>query len=814
MNRAQYTIHLVPFVEWKRGSLSASRRRLYWLSEMEALLDTLERGAVRSIILGGSAVLIEDYLMFRPEAYDRIETLAAEGRLLIGPWYALPDSILAGGEALIRNLQIGLETAQLFGQPFKVGYLPGGSGHSAQLPQILRRFGIESALVTHGLGNEPPELIWSAPGGMSVALAYTQREFRSLEEFREALVPQSTGGHLLYFFSAYPLEARITRLMNEGGPDRVASSTLSAYLQGFSADLPRVAGQLRSPQRFPVAQGRLSAQMRLKQRSHAAEILLTRWMEPFAALESLLLPQTARRESAAMRLAWRRLLENQTTEILGGEATADALPDIEARFRESEQLADTLADMSLFGVSRFVDTASLSYEDYGAVVFNPSSTARTALIQYGDPLLTLIARDVPPLGYALCKADFAPEALESVEGDLVVENEFVRGKVDPAGPTLTLTDKVRGVDYPRLMILVSEGDQGDVRSYAPVGRGIHTARDLDVTLMESERTALYQRLKYTVRLSIDSTPEMAVLDVLHPVTYLLADIELLAVQGVPRLDVRVTIHNTLVDHRVRAHFALPFKAQTAHYDGTFEVRELPIEDLPPLYPPEGWAETPLGTLPQKAFVGVFDPLTPHNGLVIANRGLPEVEMLTNDMEQSEVALTLLRSVYMLHKAEGISTRDHERDDYTASSEDHSAALLGDNTAEFSLIPVAFGPGCFDEAWAYSEGPLRAEPVRRFRSGEAQPLPERGSLASVSDLRFRLTAAKLPEDAERGGFILRGFNYSAQEILVRLTPIRRFAQCEVCQLDESQTGGKLAVEASGAVEFYAAPGNLLTFWFHD
>ena len=41
--------------------------------------------------------------------------LVRGGRLLIGPWYVLPDEWLVSGEALVRNLCLGLARAAEFG---------------------------------------------------------------------------------------------------------------------------------------------------------------------------------------------------------------------------------------------------------------------------------------------------------------------------------------------------------------------------------------------------------------------------------------------------------------------------------------------------------------------------------------------------------------------------------------------------------------------------------------------------------------------------------------------------------------------------
>src|SRR5579871_6033984 len=86
----------------------------------------------------GEICSLEYYLSIRPEQFERIERLVRDGRLLIGPWYMQTDFRLGGIEAIIRNLMIGLQTADAIGRAMKVGYLLTSKELHGQLPQILK----------------------------------------------------------------------------------------------------------------------------------------------------------------------------------------------------------------------------------------------------------------------------------------------------------------------------------------------------------------------------------------------------------------------------------------------------------------------------------------------------------------------------------------------------------------------------------------------------------------------------------------------------------------------------------------------------
>ena len=168
------TLYIVPHTHWDREwylPYQTFRTRLVHL--MDRLLDILaSNGAYRHFMLDGQSILLEDYLEIRPERAAEIAYLVRANRLAIGPWYVLPDEFLVAPESLVRNLMLGDQICSRFGGKMLVGYVPDPFGHIGQLPQILRGFGIESAAVQRGLGEEPAELWWKSPDGSRVLLFY------------------------------------------------------------------------------------------------------------------------------------------------------------------------------------------------------------------------------------------------------------------------------------------------------------------------------------------------------------------------------------------------------------------------------------------------------------------------------------------------------------------------------------------------------------------------------------------------------------------------------------------------------------------
>ncbi|MCK4961620.1 MAG: hypothetical protein KAS19_03995, partial [Anaerolineales bacterium] len=167
-------LHIVPHTHWDREwylPFQSFRIKLVHLIDM--LLDILDHDpAFTHFTLDGQTIILEDYLEIRPERESDLIRHIRSGRLLIGPWYILPDEFLVSPEATVRNLLQGGSLCDRFGARMDIGYLPDPFGHIGQMPQILLGFGIEMAAFRRGLADEPCELWWQAPDGSRVLTAY------------------------------------------------------------------------------------------------------------------------------------------------------------------------------------------------------------------------------------------------------------------------------------------------------------------------------------------------------------------------------------------------------------------------------------------------------------------------------------------------------------------------------------------------------------------------------------------------------------------------------------------------------------------
>ncbi len=169
MDKNKKTGYIVSHTHWDREWRYTIWETREWLiSFIDELVDVLETGKYKGFMMDGQVVPILDYLEARPEMDERVRSLIKAGKLQVGPWYCLPDEYPVDGEAMVRNLLKGKKIAEELGQNTNIGYTPFGWGQTAQLPQIYKEFGMDTAFIGKRVNKErapKAEFKWQAPDG-------------------------------------------------------------------------------------------------------------------------------------------------------------------------------------------------------------------------------------------------------------------------------------------------------------------------------------------------------------------------------------------------------------------------------------------------------------------------------------------------------------------------------------------------------------------------------------------------------------------------------------------------------------------------
>ena len=385
MPESPFHVTIVSHTHWDREWYQPFQVFRFHLVELiDHLLDLLDNDpAYHSFLLDGQTILLEDYLAIRPERESDLRRHIADGRLMIGPWYILPDEFLVSPEATVRNLMLGAKDCARFGARMPVGYTPDPFGHISQLPQILAGCEIEAAALQRGLSDEPTELWWEAPDGTRLLLVYFRAGYGNLawapttsDAFTHAverqiaqLAPHAHTPHVLLMNGTdhmlpQPELPRLIAAANEQLTGQAALvhgtladhvTALQAHLDG-GADIPVIRGELRASKRSPVLPGVYSARLWIKQRNHACEVALERYAEPVSAFVRAL---GGPDRSGEIWRAWRYLIENHPHDSICGCSVDQVHAEMRTRFDWSQQIADQVTDAGLRDLAARVDQTRL-----------------------------------------------------------------------------------------------------------------------------------------------------------------------------------------------------------------------------------------------------------------------------------------------------------------------------------------------------------------------------------------------------------------------------------------------------------------------
>jgi len=438
---------IVSHTHWDRAwylPFQSFRHRLVRM--IDELITVLENDAnFRAFTLDGQTILLEDYLEIRPDQKPRLQQLIQSGRILIGPWYTMPDLFLVSGEAVIRNLQEGRNWCQEFGNYMAVGYLPDPFGHFAQMPQILQGFEIDSYLFMRGLDAETKDshgaiFNWQAPDGSTVLAIYEREGYfpagalghnsvfgrfegdtasldlaqQQVEQVLDTMLPLQAEETVLLSngFDHMPVQKEIPRILTQLNERlegiELTQGTIPEFVKTIkSENQPHqiYQGDLIGNADQPILASVYSTRMYLKQQNHIAQRLLSSYAEPISAwLDALGWGNDAR---PFLHHAWRLLLKNHPHDDICGCSVDGVHEDGESRFRQIEQIGEAVLAEQLETLLQqgFVAPQQTGNDTSDVFVWNPHPWEATYTVEttiyfpnpdgeWGEPL--------PPLALAGC----------------------------------------------------------------------------------------------------------------------------------------------------------------------------------------------------------------------------------------------------------------------------------------------------------------------------------------------------------------------------------------------------------------------------
>lgn len=472
--------HIISHSHWDREwYLPYERHHMLQVEFMDTLLDTIKKDEnFKSFHLDGQTIMIEDYLQVRPERKEELLQYIKEGRIHVGPWYILQDEWLTSSEANIRNLQVGMRDANLYGNVSKVGYFPDSFGNMGQAPQILSNAGIKSAAfgrgvkptgfnneVTEGSNFESQysEMYWEAPDGSRVlgvlfanwycngmevptdeeeAKKYWEQRLKDAEKF-------ASTDDLLFMNGCdhQPVQTDLSKALEVAAKNFPEVEFIHSNFMDYVADVEKnlrddlavVKGELRSQQTdgWYTLANTASARIYIKQMNARCEMLFEKVAEPIAAMAYA---KGMEYPFAQFLYGWKLLMQNHPHDSICGCSVDEVHREMVTRFEKAEQVALYIIDICLEYVSNHMNKEAVTNKSEGAVPFfvaNPTGYVKNGVVELDVPVAKFYFRDAP--------------LNECIENSKKYEQKFkvvdAKGNTVPA--TVTLQQHSFGYDLPK-----------------------------------------------------------------------------------------------------------------------------------------------------------------------------------------------------------------------------------------------------------------------------------------------------------------------------------------------------------------------------
>jgi len=544
-----------------------------------------------------------------PELFARISRKIKEGTWVpVGGMWVEPDANMPDGEALARQLLYGKRYfLDKFGVDVKVGWNPDTFGHSWQMPQILRRAGIESYVFGRcAPGPDPTHFFWWEGMDGSRVLGYVPAGWYNVslrDGTRKILEPARKNTDLKDFMLLYgagdhgggPRDADIAAIdkyKDDPNEPRLVFDVPETFLKNAAAKgagFPVVKRELNFT--FPAC---YTTQTATKKSNRQLESLLLT-AEKFSAVASA----SGYRDYYPERdidEAWKIVLRNQFHDILDGSSIGPVYDEVAGFYRQARMRAERALDFSLETISNAIDTRG---EGFPVVVYNPlfwertepafadilvPPDAKTAKPWSGTVRMTdgagkdvpvqvlekrgqgentlfrvvFMADGVPSLGYKLYRA--VPAEAEGAGAGSVyaaaseLQNDFLKVRLDPkSGWIVSLYDKMA-----RREVLAGPGNVLEAIVDEPENMSAWELGLKGLAGRAGENGAVVE--------IVESGPVRAVIRVRSRFRDSTFEQDVILYRGLPRLDCRTRLDWRERNIMIKAAFPLEVKTPAARFE--------------------------------------------------------------------------------------------------------------------------------------------------------------------------------------------------------------------------------------------------------
>ncbi len=632
--------------------------RLRLLRVFDNVLNLLESNKIPSFYFDGQVAALMDYLELRPEKESLITRFITEKKLFVGPCYTLVDEYLTDKNCFEKNLELGIKISKDFGCTDFIGYLADTFGHSQNIPEIFKKYGIDKCVVWRGCGDIPSEFIFNGINTVNLIRGYFMDIFsakmsisQKAEWLKENLdkISQKSGDVLLLPIGADHLgvESDIVEQVEQVNSllddYEIEISTPFKYFELVKDNFKfEWKDELRDNSKTFILSGCYSSRTKIKQANITASYKLN-----FA---DQIQKKFGSNYDSAINYAYKLLLQNQAHDGICGCSTDDVHRENLIRYKKINQIAETVlkelkhdyndkfsAQMELINkryrcVMEFED---INVPDGGQIISQKEGFADNLLY---DTQKIPITEDYTTIFKYL--KEIKPNKDKLSINLNSVSNSFVNVKIN--GNQIIINDKVK-LDFVRY------NDFGDTYNFGADENDSPEAAEITGTEIKTDGDL---RVCLRVKTSF-------------------FDVDLILEKGSELLKFNIDWNNTLENKLWQARFSLQSPVYETYSEDMNKIikREFdPDYNIREHLPKTKGIEVKTNFAPMQRFVGT-------QGLGIITRGLTEYEVFNNT-----ISITLLRSIGVISNPKNPSRLTPAGPPIKTPE----AQQLGHNKAEFAI----------------------------------------------------------------------------------------------------------------------------------
>ncbi len=808
-------IHVVAHTHWDREWYFSDNEAFIQFSyHMDEVIYALENGELDYYYLDGQLSILDDYLKVYPNQETKIKELVEGNKLFIGPWYTQMDEFVVAGESVLKNLQIGIDMSKRLGGHTALGYLPDSFGQGKDMPKIYNGFGIEDAVFWRGMPNEVTksrEFYWTAEDGSKVLTINIRNGYYAGVALVEGEIYQKKA--ILDIVSEDSATTNIT--LPVGGDQRAVDRNLKAIikeankefaeeyqieesnyphifnlLKKEATDLPTVQGEFMSGSVSKIHRSIYSSRYDLKKINDTIENRLIFQLEPLMLMaDDLGIP--FKRE--LMDYTWKLILKNHAHDSIGGCNTDKTNEMIMARYKEADQLSYSTVDYLVRKIAESIEGIqendlvlfnTLPYrrtESYTLEVSTKKTTIKLFDDQHYEIPFQLIStekvyagevrrsesdydeakyyyihkisfiNELPALSYQIVSVEEQDESATQ-EKPVALEETMIENaayKITFSNGQFSILAKEQGITYKNCLHVEESGDEGDTYDYSPAYfDSIHHL------FFETAEVAI-QSGKFLSTMSVTGSwfvpKDLAARKAQKVDTEIEYTLTLSLKNDSKRVDMKLSLNNQALDHRMRLVVKTPVKSQVSYADTLFGIVERNNHD-PHIHDWRelGWKEEPTEIYPMIHYANTHDLET---SWTVMSKGIKEYQVIDSDMY-----ITLFRGVGFLGRPELLRRPGDASGNQFRYIPTPDSQLLGSLEMELSLIIATdYNPAEIQREYQmysvdtpyYQVQTLNrfTNPIQYFQSNKVDHLTTLKKSLDLSEFPLVFSAIELSRDGE-------------------------------------------------------------------